>query len=800
MRRVAPALEVAAVLAVAFVALATSVAAQDSDVGESNAPLCAFVAGTQAFADPYAGCTDPMSGSYVRDYGSPSVAEDNLESQIHPGDIRGTECTTVADCRGLWKAELLIERFAGGAIGDESLVYSWKHQYSGVPSSSVVFRRDRFVVVTGDPGHDGPVVLLAGSESMERAQEIDQQIVSYLADPEAEISDLPSHESGDQGASDTAGTGAENSQGEADSDDETISDEEAIAASITGAFIALIIAGLTLAEAGQVLTEVFGVAGRDFAEGMGAFDSEAPVNERRPAAAPAGMPPMGEVEWFPEPAPGPVGGGGADPEWFSEPAGGPAAGGDPAPVAESPPWGSQPTDPLGESVAPTSPAQPADGSPGALEDDPVVSPIPDPPVDATDEVVGAPVAGAGEPPNASDASTLGPPTDDPFGDSLMDLIEDAPTGSGAPPLESDGGFTGVGPRTRLTDTDGDGVHDMLEVDTDGDGTFDERTDLGAIARERAAASGVEARPTAGAEPPPSEPVAVEPEAEPGVVDEADPIPESDMAEVGGDPDGLVEADGDEPGVDQPPVGPLGVDVSEAEIEDIYRRGLASGRSLEDLREDVAGLSQARGGTGEFEDPFGLEMADTEAGPAPLTAAELADYRATQQHLAYLEARRGNLDDSWHDLQTERAAARQAEAVPFRAAGAAFEAWENMHAWNEAIATEEEWIYAYNEWMRGNRWRTAPDGSTYTEMFETDGQAYNAIDQHRQRINELEEERRQIMLDLHNQPGSTDDFARIDRKQDEILARRRNLDHEIDTARAAVERVHSYTAGRPLPQS
>ncbi|MCP3938637.1 MAG: hypothetical protein GY708_25085, partial [Actinomycetia bacterium] len=59
-----------------------------------------------------------------------------------------------------------------------------------------------------------------------------------------------------------------------ESDDGFITDEEALAASIAAALIILIMSGLTLAEAGVALTEMFGEAGARVAATLGSLDEE----------------------------------------------------------------------------------------------------------------------------------------------------------------------------------------------------------------------------------------------------------------------------------------------------------------------------------------------------------------------------------------------------------------------------------------------------------------------------------------------------------------------------------------------
>jgi len=60
------------------------------------------------------------------------------------------------------------------------------------------------------------------------------------------------------------------SLGRVERDDPGITDAEAINTSIAGVFIAILISGLTMAEAGQTLTDFFGQPGTDFAEAIGA--------------------------------------------------------------------------------------------------------------------------------------------------------------------------------------------------------------------------------------------------------------------------------------------------------------------------------------------------------------------------------------------------------------------------------------------------------------------------------------------------------------------------------------------------
>jgi hypothetical protein len=623
---------------------------------------------------------------------------------------------------------------------------------------------------------------------------------SVAAAPGSETAPSTTPPGGD-GPSATAATAPDSQPGTAQtavpvssaSGEPLITDEEAIAASIAGVFIALIISGLTLAEAGLRLTDLFGESGRELADSFGAFDAD-PV-----AAAPTSAPPQAspgaqdgaEAPWYqggtgastqvpPEPAP-----------WYQEPAqdsGGPAA-----PVSDSSieddvvDWLEAAPLPQSDGPAPHIPVGPlsraVDTDFDGVYDEMEVDTDGDGIFDQTTPLTDAQRAGLYEgaigqdgvtepapaPAPAPDHASASASAPDPvpaagFEDDVMGLLDDAALGGQAPPITSPDGLMGGGPAVRITDSDNDGIYDRVAYDTDGDGEFglDERRGLGAE-------TPAEQAPTA---TDPDETVQVE-------------TSEELEAEV---------ADG-------APVDPDWV--SRQEIDDIYERGLASGRSLDDLREDVAGLSQARGGPAEVPDPYGFQMSATEVGPVPLTSGEVDDYRAAQQELQRYMAERDRLHQEWNDYLSERQEWRGRSRIR-----AALEVWNAESRFVEQEQLNIEWRYTWNEWLRGNRFHVAPDGSAYNESFlhvndpyfEGDpSQSATAEIARLQRVGDnIDSSRVRYMEAARDRPSAAEDGARLDEVQQGIIDRNRIISGPINAARERINRVHSYGNGRPLP--
>ncbi len=347
--------------------------------------------------------------------------------------------------------------------------------------------------------------------------------------------------------------------------------------------------------------------------------------------------------------------------------------------------------------------------------------------------------------------------------------------------------------TTFKDEDGDGVADRMEVDADGDGV-PESTEW------------ADGRQTTEAVSEPGE-VGMgerEPGGEAGDPSTAGTEPEetSSGQEPGSGEDGSVEqhdgGEGDDAGAQGGAELP-GLQVSEQEIADIYERGLAGGRSLDDLREDVAGLDRARGGTGDVGNPLGLEMQPTDRGDLPLTVGELADYRRAQRELSGLLAQRGRLDQEWQGHLERFAQWRERNPVQ-----AALDVWDAETSFQERIDQHEAWIDTWKEWERGNRWRTAPDGSSFNEWHHSaessggDNLGVDEIARHRRAIDSIERSRVDYMEAARDRPSASEEGRALDAAQRELLDSRRALAGEINAARAKVERYHSYGAGRPLP--
>ena len=368
--------------------------------------------------------------------------------------------------------------------------------------------------------------------------------------------------------------------------------------------------------------------------------------------------------------------------------------------------------------------------------------------------------------------------------------------------DGDGETDMVGVRS---DADGDGYFETAEVDTDGDGIPD-RT--GSVPPESGPAPERVEPPADGVDKPPDSPgpdfpEEAEPVGEADTVGDSPDLPEEDSAE----PDGSIDSDASDgestdSGRDETPEPSAGggVEVSPREIDDIYERGLASGRSLDDLREDVAGLNRARGGSPDIGNPYGLREVETDGGAVPLTPDELADYRIAQRDLEELLGQRNRLNREWEALVERRDQWRSRNPVV-----AAIDVWNAETRFQERIDEHERWIETWREWERGNRWRTAPDGSSYNAWYHPTGGVSNnlAADEmalHRQGIDGLERDRIEYMEAARDRPSASEEGAAIDAAQEDLLNRRRALAERINGAQSQIDRVHSYADGRPLPGS
>ncbi len=575
-----------------------------------------------------------------------------------------------------------------------------------------------------------------------------------------------------------------------------ISDEEAIAASIAGVFIALIISGLTLAEAGLRLTDLFGESGREVADSLGAFDADAVAAATTSAAAPGSAGSQdtqdgAEAPWY-------QGGTGAstqvppDPSpWYQDPAS--DSGSPQAPVSGTSieddvvDWLEDAALPQSDAPAPDIPVGPnsraVDTDFDGVYDEMEVDTDGDGTFDQTTPLTDAQRAALYESALGQDDAPESAPDPVPerdIEDDIMDLLDNAPLGGQAPPITSRDGLMGGGPAVRVTDNDNDGIYDRIEYDTDGDDEFslDERSDIAAEAEAEQA------------------PTATDP-------DVPEPSQDVEAREVDSEDEGSSEPAErqDADFVEEPPAA---LDpVSRQEIDDIYERGLASGRSLDDLREDIAGLSQARGGPAEVSDPYGFQMSATEVGPVPLTPGEVADYRAAQQELQRYMAERDRLHQEWNDYLSERQEWRGRSRIR-----AALEVWNAESRFVEQEQLNIEWTYTWNEWLRGNRFHVAPDGSAYNETFLHVNDPYFEGDPSQsardeiarlQRVGDnIDSSRVRYMEAARDRPSAAEDGARLDEVQQGIIDRNRIISGPINAARERINRVHSYVNGRPLP--
>jgi len=405
--------------------------------------------------------------------------------------------------------------------------------------------------------------------------------------------------------------------------------------------------------------------------------------------------------------------------------------------------------------------------------------------EATDGVTAEPPPTGGSSPDGSF---------DEFTEGILDRLEDVPVGDRAPTHVE----TGKGPDGRgvgwAVDTDGDGQPDVAELDFDGDGRIDSQQpvsirDDGRLVSDPHSVAGPGADPGRPLTEGTFEPLASEGTTDSG----ASANPGSDDGHgARGSPDV------DSPVVELPPV-------TQNEIDDIYRRGLASGRSLDDLSEDVSALSRARGGSADFENPYGLEMRPSAVGQVPLTAEEFAVYNGLKAQARELDRERAALQNEWEVLiaERERLAYDEQNVVrtEARSAGAAVELWEIQSDFDARIATEQAWIQTFRRWAAGDTWLDAPDGSSFYDSSPSVQKLREAIHARDRRIVELTHERfsainRAAEAAEQRFPGAGLD--RLDSAQDELLGRRRALDQQRDSVQSGIDRFESFGAGRPLP--
>ena len=387
---------------------------------------------------------------------------------------------------------------------------------------------------------------------------------------------------------------------------------------------------------------------------------------------------------------------------------------------------------------------------------------------------------AAEPPARSGAER---PSDDPLLDSppapsepdpldpLLDALEDGPDLGPEPaePMEVDIG----GHRTRLTDTDGDGEYDRVEADIDGDGVFD-RT-----GRMTTGPDGEQVFVPDAEAPASTSDDSNGPAAETLDGDEVEVEPETESADSATPPEPLTRR----------------------EIEDLWRWGLERGRSLDDIREDIAGLNEARGGTEPIDDPFGLVPTPTESGPVPLTPGEAAHHAELRQELAALKQQRDAFDEQWRQLVESRNRATRHELnAEMRQMATALEVWEAENELRSRVATEREWIRVYKMWRAGDTWMDDPNGgSFYGADLPSDTELTRAIAERMENIDRIERERIRAIEAAQQRGRPSDQLDALDRMQDDLLARRRQLDTAIDGVQGSIDRYESFGEGRPLPQ-
>lgn len=406
---------------------------------------------------------------------------------------------------------------------------------------------------------------------------------------------------------------------------------------------------------------------------------------------------------------------------------------------------------------------------------------------ATDGVTAEPPPTGGSSPDGSF---------DEFTEGVLGRLEDVPVGDRAPThVETGKGTDGEGVGWAV-DTDGDGQPDVAELDFDGDGRIDSRQPV---------TIGDDGRPVAD----PHSVVGPDAATDPGgplTEGTFEPLTSAGTTDSGASANtGLDDGEGpggspdvDSPVVELPPV-------TQTEIDDIYRRGLASGRSLDDLRDDVSGLSRSRGGSGEFENPYGLAMRPSAAGEVPLTAEEFAVYNGLKAQARDLDRARGALQAEWEALTAERERLAYDEQnvvrTEARSAGVAVELWEIQSDYNARIEAEQAWIQTYRRWAAGDTWFDAPDGSSFYDSNPSAQNLREAIHVRDRRIIELTHERFSAINQAaeaaeQRYPGAGLD--RLDRAQDELLGRRRGLDQQRDSVQSGIDRFESFGVGRPIP--
>ena len=400
-------------------------------------------------------------------------------------------------------------------------------------------------------------------------------------------------------------------------------------------------------------------------------------------------------------------------------------------------------------------------------------------VERLDEPIPAPGSGRPEPDSGTDdgdSSTEG--SGGGIEDDLLDALADGPDLGPTPaePMEVDIN----GRRIRLTDTNGDGEYDTAEGDSNGDGVFDQRgrmVDGEFVVDEPAPADRSAAART------------------PDGSGEGAGADETTGGDFGEDESGF----GDDGGGAEVPHEPA--PLSRQEIDDAWRWGLANGRSVEDIREDLAGLNAARGVDAPIEDPYGIQPRPTSAGEVPLTAGEAAHYADLQQQLGTLDGRRSDLDAQWQELLEQRRRWTSRELnVDLRRMARALEVFELNASFDDQIAAEQEWIRVYKMWRAGDTWASAPDGSSFYDHQFPDRRSFDhAIDTRVARIAEIDSERIAAMEHARDSRVTTERLDDLDRLQDDLMARRRAVDAEMDAIRADLHRYESYGSSRPLPE-
>lgn len=198
---------------------------------------------------------------------------------------------------------------------------------------------------------------------------------------------------------------------------------------------------------------------------------------------------------------------------------------------------------------------------------------------------------------------------------------------------------------------------------DNDGTTTDTSSTGSTVTDEPAAPPPDTEPTA-VETTTPEPAATPPPADP--TPPVDPTPPLDpTAPAAGDPGGVEPAPapvdgqtgeveptdrnvGDE--AQQGAADPVGV--TDREIDDMVRWGMDNGRSPDDIRRDIEGLNQARGGTGPIDISDRVTTVDTPDGPVLMTPEEAERYRDLQDQLEGIRERAGVVSDRLKDLNAE----------------------------------------------------------------------------------------------------------------------------------------------------